>query len=491
MRAEDYFTADAARHDLKQKTVRGGVAIGLAQVASIAIQLISIPILSRLLDPEAFGIVAAAMLFTGFAQLFIDAGLSAATVQRPDLRHEQSSNLFWFAAAIGGLLALITLISAPLVGMGLEKPAVGNAMAALSLTFLLSGLTVQHTALMRRVLRFSTLSIIRVSCIMITQSVTIYLAWRWHSYWALVVGQIVQGSYTLATSWIACRWRPSLPSRGVGTRGLLKFGANLSGARLVNYVARRMDQLVVAGSLGTEFLGFYERATRLWAVPIENINNPLTSVLLPALSRLVDNREKYRRTYLTALSLVLSIGFPIVAFATIDADRLVPLVLGPGWSTSVPIFQALAPAAFGSVFSSVFSWVHVSQGQGGTQLRWQTIASVLMLTAVLIGGWFGSAISIALAYSTARILILPLGIKLACSHDFLTAYDFLAKIAPIALATLVATVVTLALRVYVPLLAEPSVLSACLLLAAMAASYLPIVWLLCWREWRLEDLRGK
>ncbi len=490
MRPEDYFTAESARHDLKRKTVRGGLAIGIAQAISIGVQLVSIPILSRLIDEVNFGVMASAMVFTGFAQLFIDAGLASATVQRPDLKHEQASNLFWFAVAIGGGLAVLTLLASPIVSWALNEPDIGTAMAALSITFLLSGLNVQHTALMRRVLRFQTLSMIRVICLVLSQIVTIYLAWQWHSFWALVAGQLTQGVCAVIANWTACRWRPGLPARGVGTRGLFEFGANLSGARLVNYVARRLDQLVVVGTLGTGSLGFYERAARLWIVPIENVNNPLTSVLLPALSRTVTDRERYRRTYLTALSLVLSVGFPFVAFAALDAERLVPLVLGSRWLPSVPIFQALTPAAFGSVFSSVFTWVHVSQGRGAAQLRWQTIASVSMLAAVVVGGSIGSAVAIAWCYSAARVLILPIGIRMACTHEHLSVRDFVGTIVPVALATLMAVAMAYACRSTVPALAAPTIPSTVVLLAIMAIGYLPLVWLLCWRGKRLEALRG-
>lgn len=258
----------------------------------------------------------------------------------------------------------------------------------------------------------------------------------------------------------------------------------------MNYLARRMDQLVVAGALGVETLGYYERASRLWMVPIENINNPLTSVLLPALSRTIDDRERYRRAYLTALALVLSIGFPLVAFAAIDAARLVPLVLGLDWAPSVPIFQALAPAAFGSVFSSIFSWAHISHGQGGAQLRWQTIASVAILTAVVIGGAIGTAVAIAWAYSIARILILPLGVLLACQHDHLSGRDFYSVILKIGLAAFAAAGLTLASRSLVPMLAEENVLSTSLLVIVMITFYVPLVWFLSWRGIRFENLRG-
>jgi O-antigen/teichoic acid export membrane protein len=68
--------------------------------------------LARLLSPEDFGTVALLYLFTGIAGAFVDGGFSAALIQRRDVTHADESTVFWFNAAMGGMLAVALWASA-------------------------------------------------------------------------------------------------------------------------------------------------------------------------------------------------------------------------------------------------------------------------------------------------------------------------------------------------------------------------------------------
>ena len=73
-------------------------------------------LLARLLSPDDFGLTGMAATLTGFLGLFRDAGLSAATVQRREVTHEQISTLFWINLAVGVGLAACTMLLAPARG---------------------------------------------------------------------------------------------------------------------------------------------------------------------------------------------------------------------------------------------------------------------------------------------------------------------------------------------------------------------------------------
>ena len=83
--------------DLKEKTVRGGLARLCAQVASFILRLGSLIVLARLLGPQEFGLVGMVTAFTGVLYLFRDFGLSSAVIQQTNVTQEQKSTLFWAA----------------------------------------------------------------------------------------------------------------------------------------------------------------------------------------------------------------------------------------------------------------------------------------------------------------------------------------------------------------------------------------------------------
>src|SRR5262245_20859062 len=79
-------------------------------------------VLARLLSPEDFGVQGMVFAMTGFLNLFRDAGLGVASVQREVLTHEQTSTLFWINVAVGALLALVAVAIAPLLVIFYREP---------------------------------------------------------------------------------------------------------------------------------------------------------------------------------------------------------------------------------------------------------------------------------------------------------------------------------------------------------------------------------
>jgi O-antigen/teichoic acid export membrane protein len=62
----------------------------------------------------------------------------------------------------------------------------------------------------------------------------------------------------------------------------------------------------------------------------------------------------------------LGAGFWALLFVT--ADRVIPLLLGPQWVASVPLFRALAPAAAADAVTISAGWIFISLG--GPRARW-------------------------------------------------------------------------------------------------------------------------
>ena len=72
----------------RQKAAKGILWSVIQKWGREAISFLILMVLTRLLAPEAFGLVALAAIFTDFLETFLDQGLSAAIVQRADLEPE-------------------------------------------------------------------------------------------------------------------------------------------------------------------------------------------------------------------------------------------------------------------------------------------------------------------------------------------------------------------------------------------------------------------
>src|ERR1700693_5707119 len=148
--------------DLKEKTIRGGLARLCAQGADFTLRLVSLMVLARLLGPKDFGLVGMVTALTGVLTLFRDFGLSTATVQRLDVTHEQLSTLFWINVIVGAVLTLGLLITAPLIVQFYHEPRLFWVTVVLSTGFLTNAAGVQHSAILQRAMRFTALATIQI-----------------------------------------------------------------------------------------------------------------------------------------------------------------------------------------------------------------------------------------------------------------------------------------------------------------------------------------
>lgn len=397
-----HFATEHLVGDLKNRSVRGGAITVFAQATKFGIHMVSTVVLARLLAPSDFGLIAMVLAIIGFVAMFKDAGLSMATVQRAEVNHAQVSTLFWINVALSVLVMAVVMAMAPLIVWFYGEPKLLWITVALSFTFIVSGLTVQHQALLKRQMRFKDLAAIEVVSMAIGVAVAITMAGVGFGFWALVglpAGTIVANC---AMVWMLCRWRPGPPVRGCGVGSMLRFGWNLTAFSFVNHFSRNMDNILIGWWWGAGPLGLYSKAYALLKMPVAQINAPVSSVVIPALSRLQDEPARYRRYYIRAIGLVATVGMPICAFAFAAAEPLVPLVLGQQWAEMVPIFRALAPAALAGTLNIANGWVFVSLGRADRQLRWGLVMAVVTVSAFVAGLPWGP-MGVAVAYSAVFV----------------------------------------------------------------------------------------
>jgi len=391
--AGDLFRTDHLHDDLKGRSVRGGAAALAGQAANFLLKLGSTAVLARLLTPADFGLIAMVTAVTGFVEMFKDAGLSTATVQRAEINHRQISTLFWLNVALSVLLMLVVVALAPAVAWFYGEPQLLGVTIALGAMFPLGGLTIQHNALLRRQMRFGTLAAIDVVSNFVGIAAGIAAAAFGARYWALVAMMAVSEVAGAALVWLSCPWLPGFPRRGTGVRSMLGFGLHVSLANVLAYVQRSADNVLIGVACGAQPLGFYTRAYQLLVFPLRQISYPVNAVAIPVFCRLRDSVESFRVSCRSAVLWVASLGMPMVAFAFVDADDLVRIVLGPGWAEAALLFRLLAPAAFFSVVYAE-SWVCLSEGRADRLTHIALARTAMLVPAFAIAvGWGASAVA--------------------------------------------------------------------------------------------------
>ncbi|MCA1636363.1 MAG: lipopolysaccharide biosynthesis protein [Acidobacteria bacterium] len=376
-----HFRTDRLKANLGARTARGGIVTIASQGFKFAAMVVATVVLARLLRPTDYGLVGMVAVVTGFVTLFKDMGLSAATVQHEEITHAQVSTLFWVNVALSVGVAALTAVIAPLVAWFYGEPRLTAITLAYCAGFLFSGLTVQHEALLRRQMRFGALSV-------------------------------------------------GPPSRDSGVRSMLVFGGNFTGFSVINYFARNIDNVLIGRFWGSQQLGLYVKAYQLLLMPLDQINSPITTVAVPALSRLNDAPQRYRSAYLRILEKVAMLTMPGIAFMIAVSDWLVLIVLGPQWTEAGRIFAVLGIAALVQPITNTTGWLFITQGRTRHMLQWGVVGSTLIVISIVVGlpwGTLGVATSYSLVFA---VVVTPLLFYFVGRSGPVRAADFYVTAAP-------------------------------------------------------------
>jgi len=393
--------------DLKERTLRGGLAKVFNQGIIFALRLGSTAILARILSPQDFGLVAMVTVVTGVYGLFTTAGLSSATVQRATVTDEQVSTLFWINIMVGAILTLLCLVTAPFIVAFFHEPRLFRVTIALAAGFLINAAGVQHSALLQRQMRFVALTVIDTASSVASIALGLGLAVFGAGYWALVAMTIANPLVNTVCVWFTAKWIPGAPRRGTGIRSMLRFGGTLTLNGLVVYVGYNLEKVLLGRFWGADALGLYGRAYSIVNMPTENLNSAVGGITFSALSRLQHDPGRFKSYFLKGYTLVLSMTIPITAFSAIFADEIILVLLGPKWQEAAVIFRLLTPTVFIFGLINPLGWMLVSSGLQVRSLKIALALAPVVIVSVATGIPYGPR-GVAFCYSAGLTLwLLP------------------------------------------------------------------------------------
>ena len=200
---------------------------------------------------------------------------------------------------------------------------------ALAGLLVVSGITTQYRADLSRSLRFHALAAVDFSAQTLGVAVAIIAAVLGADYWAIVAQQITFVVVTCALSVAFSRWRPGLPSRHTSVRRFVRFGTSVLGTQMLGYATNNIDNVTIGAVWGPGPLGRYSRAYQLLMVPINQISDPTSRVILPILSRVHDDPPTYQRYVEKAQHVGTYALAPAFSIAAGLAAPLVAVLFGP------------------------------------------------------------------------------------------------------------------------------------------------------------------
>ena len=361
---------------------------GARFVSQLVAWMVSIVVV-RILHPGDYGLLAMAMVLTGFIGLFAELGLGWAMVQAPQVDMPTLRSVLGLVLLANGLLFALLFALAPLAAEFFGEKALVDIVRALALQLLIAAPAVIPDALLQRDLEFKSRSMVEVTATATTAAATLFLAVAGFGVWSLVWGSLL-GS-TWRTGGIM-RARPFLqpPSFAFGNlRGLFRFGGYVAVARAALYVCLQADMIVAGRLLGKDQLGYYSVAMQLASLPLQRVSAVLNEVAFPAFSRLQDERERMASYLATSIGLIGLFAFPIFWGVAAVAPEIVDVFLGERWQPAVLPLQLLAVVMPLRMIGQLMPPTLQAIGRARMVAANQLLACCLLTGAFIVGAQHG------------------------------------------------------------------------------------------------------
>jgi PST family polysaccharide transporter len=376
-------------------------------------QILGIVVLARLVGPADFGIVALGASLAGLAAVLGDFGLSMAALRAPSLDDRQRTNLFWVNAGIGALAAaLVVAIAQPFAAVFHDDRLV-TVLLLLAPAFVLRSASAQLRVELNRSGRLGRLAASELTGDVSGLVAAVVVALLGGGYVALALQGTLAAAVTLVLAFVLTPWRPGLPRRGADMRGLLAFGGNTFVVHALNYASTNVGTLMIARTASDQVIGFFNRATQLVNLPIDQVITPLTRVVIPHLADAagpVDIGERLAR-FQTLLC------FPAFAYLSLfvaTARPAIEVVLGPAWADAAAFVPILAVGAVFQTLGYAQYWAFVSTGRSGILLVSEAVGRIAMIAlAVALSSLGPLAVASAvtagqfLLWAAAALIFLP------------------------------------------------------------------------------------
>jgi O-antigen/teichoic acid export membrane protein len=378
---------------LKARALSAGLWTLGAYGLGLCLRIGSSLLMTRLLAPEMFGVMAIAAIVTAALLMLSDLGLSQNIVQSRRGEEPAFLDTAWTVQIARGIgLWLIALALSALLWLGIARgmipadsayasPELPAVIALSSFALVIAGFEATNAALAERRFDQRRLAYAAILSQLGGLAVMIPVALIGRSVWSLVAGTLAS---TLVTSALSHLWlrghRNSLRWDRGALEELLAFGKWVFISSAVTILAMSGDRLMLAGLLDARALGVYSIAALLVTTVDGGVQRLFRSVSLPALSEIARrDRSQLRRVYYRLrlpADLALLFGAGILFMS---GDLVVHVLYDSRYADAGDMLRVLSLSLFMSRFG-IANQAYLAAGYP----RYQAIVNVVRCLALCV-----------------------------------------------------------------------------------------------------------
>lgn len=404
---------------LMGRALTGSALTAGSFVITQGLRLASNLILTRLLFPEAFGLMALVSVVLVGLQMFSDTGIGPAISRSPRGDDPAFLDTAWTLNVARGFLlwVMACALAWPLAWLW-DAPDLIQLLPVAALTLLIAGFNPTRIDTANRHLVLGRLTALDLAAQVTGILAMVLLAWAMQSVWALVIGALIGSAAKLALTWAGLpghhnrlRWE-----RTAG-KELLGFGKWIFLSTLCGFLLAQGDKAVLGGVLSLEEMGFYNIGFFLASFPVMLAGAVVSRVMIPLYrdhppAASSGNAARMRRMRL-GLSVTVLL---LLAAMALGGQPLVRLLYDDRYLAAGAMVTLIALVQMPGVMGMTYDQSALAAGDGRGYFLLLALRAGVQTSALVIGAAQAGLVGVLVGQGLAALAVHPLIARLAHKH---------------------------------------------------------------------------
>lgn len=386
----------------------------MGRFAALVSPLLVVPFAARVLTKDALGTWALIQVVVGFVGIFQDGGLSPYVIRNRDYWKSTIRPMVTTCGALLGFSVgfVLLLISAPVCYL-LDISEQWRLFIPLVFVFFFGGLASIWNAELRKGNRFKTLFFATSVPYLLSVPISLLLLKKGMGLWAFPSASLFSAVLQAVMLFFFCRpvsfgWNLPLLSE------LVRYSRGLVGFNLVNYWARKFDDLLIGRFLGTAALAIYSNAYQLMLLPINQVISIFNPLILPYMTKKQEEPSTCRQELYSFLSVIGIIVFSGMTLLWLEREILINWYLGSGWEEVADLLFWFAPLGMLQSLVNPLGNCYMLSGKND-RFFWMGIANTLVVVIGFVVGLPYGIKGVAIGYVVANTVMIYPNVKMALS----------------------------------------------------------------------------
>lgn len=370
---------------MKRLLLSGFIYTAVGRYGGVIISLVVDIILSRLLTPGDYGIVAVVNVFLVFFSLFSDSGIGTAVVQNRTLSKKDINVLFTWSIMVAFTMALTFGLLGILVSLFYNNAVYSQLMWVLAIAvFFLVFISIPKAILLQKN-RFASINLISIFASVIGGVAGIIVAIWGGGVYALIINTLTTGIVNFVVICYLSKVRFTTRIEWNPVKKILSFSVNNVGFSLLNQFAHNLAPLLIGKFMTSVDAGNYNKAYRLILYPTAMFNGLIAPVLLPVLSGFQNDIVTVRMVYLRLQHITGLISIPLSFFLFFSSNDIINVLYGRQWINAATPLALLSLSVWAQMLNANAEPIFQIVGKMKLLMKLGFRTSIINILATILG----------------------------------------------------------------------------------------------------------